>query len=96
MNNAVHNWRPRIRKHGVYILRIPETTLKHRRARDLLEGRKVIALQKIRDFRGHGVYRVKLLSADGYPDGFKTSFDMWGPYLCCSCAQSHGCRCGGY
>ena len=97
MKNFVHNWKPSIRKHGIYVLRIPETTVKHRKAKDLLEGRKVIALERLREYRGHHVYRVKLLSSSGYPDGFKTEFDMWGPYLCCSCPSiSGGCRCGGY
>lgn len=88
------SWKPNIRKNGVYVLKIPDTAIKYKKARDVLNGRKVKVLDRVNSFRGHGVYQVKLLSNIGLEKVSKLK--MWGPYLCCSCERPYGCKCGGY
>ena len=89
-------WKPRIRADETYILKIPDTSIKHRETRALLHGRRVTVIRLIDSHRGHGVYKVKLENDLGFPKTFPKEFKMWGPYLCCDCPRPYGCKCGGY
>ena len=89
-------WKPLIKKNNIYILKIPDTSKKHRESRALLHNREVKVLDKINSHRGHGIYKVRVMSINGFPSKFPKEFKMWGPYLCCNCPQPYGCTCGGY
>lgn len=89
-------WKPNIKKNNIYILKIPDKSVKHRESRILLHGREVKVVDRLNSHKGHGVYKVKLVNSIGFPEKWPKIFKMWGPYLCCSCDLPYDCKCGGY